>query len=236
MAISDCWARNGEVRLHYLSSASAAAPTLAPLVLVPGAFGVAEQFREEMPLHWPRRCVAVSLRGRGQSDAPEQGYSLADHATDLDAVVRDAHLEEYCLLAQSFGVPVALSHALSRPGAVKAMVLCDYAARYVTVPPEWVDRVLSSVPPVNAQPHVVRGLQRDSSAIELWERLDRLECPILIIRGGAGGLLSQEHIDLYLRHLRDARVIVFEDSGHDVRKPDYGRYMATVKDFLGAAG
>ena len=69
----DGWADNHGVRLHYLETGTASCSL--PLVFLPGTFGYAEDYIDEMSALAPRRCMAVSLRGRGRSDTPAVGYS-----------------------------------------------------------------------------------------------------------------------------------------------------------------
>jgi pimeloyl-ACP methyl ester carboxylesterase len=68
--ISDCWADNRGVRLHYLDSGRETSGGLVPVVFIPGAMGTAELYRHEIQSLAPRRRVAMSLRGCGKSEAP----------------------------------------------------------------------------------------------------------------------------------------------------------------------
>ena len=79
----------------------------------------------------------------------------------------------------------------------------------------------------------VRGIQRDSADIPLWDRLDKIECPVLAIAGGRpDALLKPEGLEMHRQHLRDGEVIVFIDSGHNPSRPDYGRFIRTLENFL----
>ena len=73
------WLKNGSVRLHYVESGWDSPTNLTPVVYVHSGFGTAEVFIPEMKALSPRRCVSCSLRGRGNSDAPETGYSFDDN-------------------------------------------------------------------------------------------------------------------------------------------------------------
>ena len=65
MPIEERWVRNGAVRLHCLEQESDAA--LTPFLIVPGTFGVAEDYVQVMEALAPRRCIGVSLH---DADAP----------------------------------------------------------------------------------------------------------------------------------------------------------------------
>ncbi|MGM9948607.1 MAG: alpha/beta fold hydrolase, partial [Lysinibacillus sp.] len=72
---------------------------LMPLLYIPGALNDAEQALEMLDAFYPRKRVAISLRGRGKSEAPQSGYSLDDHASDIEAAVDAGGLADYCLMA-----------------------------------------------------------------------------------------------------------------------------------------
>jgi lipase len=69
--------------------------------------------------------VGVDLRGRGDSDKPESGYSLEAHATDVARVLDYLDLESAVLAGHSMGGFVALKTALTFPERVRALVLLD---------------------------------------------------------------------------------------------------------------
>src|ERR671918_896876 len=72
-----------------------------------------------------RGLVGVDLRGRGDSDKPESGYSLQAHAADVVRVLDHLGLESAVLAGHSMGGFVALKTALMFPDRVRAIVLLD---------------------------------------------------------------------------------------------------------------
>ena len=69
--------------------------------------------------------VGVDLRGRGDSDKPESGYSLEAHAADVVRVLDHLGLQRAVLAGHSMGGFVALKTALTFPERVRALVLLD---------------------------------------------------------------------------------------------------------------
>jgi lipase len=69
--------------------------------------------------------VGVDLRGRGNSDKPELGYSLEAHAADVVRVLDHLGLRNAVLAGHSMGGFVALKTALMFPERVRAIVLLD---------------------------------------------------------------------------------------------------------------
>jgi lipase len=72
-----------------------------------------------------RGLVGVDLRGRGDSDKPESGYSLEAHAADVVRVLDHLGLQRAVLAGHSMGGFVALKTALTFPERVRALVLLD---------------------------------------------------------------------------------------------------------------
>src|SRR5215211_2741198 len=69
--------------------------------------------------------VGVDLRGRGDSDKPDSGYGLEEHASDVVRVLDHLGLESAVLVGHSMGAFVALKTALMFPARVRALVLLD---------------------------------------------------------------------------------------------------------------
>ncbi|MDP9355522.1 MAG: alpha/beta hydrolase [Chloroflexota bacterium] len=228
----EAWAESRGARIHYLDSGGSDTPDFTPLVYIPGGLGSAEEFRSEMAVLAPRRCLSISLRGRGKSDAPNAGYSFDHHVTDIESVIDQSGLGHCCLMAYSMSVPYAIAYAARHPRRLSGLIIIDYPARYPAIPPEWADQVIGASPE-GPRPQAVRGVQRESGEVLLWDRLSEIGCPTLVLRGGKpGSLLTAEATDMYRRLLDDVRIVVFEESGHELWVPDYGRFMRTIADFL----
>jgi lipase len=84
------------------------------------AFNAAARYLETS-----RGLVGVDLRGRGDSDKPESGYSLQAHAADVVRVLDHLGLESAVLAGHSMGGFVALKTALMFPERVRALILLD---------------------------------------------------------------------------------------------------------------
>ncbi len=234
---ADRWAENGKVRIHYLQS-GLAAPGVAPLVLVPGVAGWADDYAWAMDELAPRKCVALTLRGRGKSDTPQRGYSLADHIGDIEAVVLEMELGRFCLYGHSRSVSYVVQFALLHSELVAGLVLADYPAVHTKLPEGWPAWFLGTSylgKPVSERmrPEAVRALQQESEPVSLWERLGSISCPVLVMRGALeGSLLKPADVDEYRRKLQDVTVATFNGAGHNVWEPDSTRFTATLREFL----
>jgi pimeloyl-ACP methyl ester carboxylesterase len=233
MAIKQCLALNGKVRLRYLDSGSESDHSPVPLVFVPGMLGNAEQFLDEFAQFAPRRCLSVSLRGRGKSDAPARNYNFFHHVSDLATIITWSKAAPCCLMGHSVGAAYALGYAVGHPDQLKGVIVLDYPARYPAFPPAWTERALASGSVPKERARVLHRLQLESSEVLLWEKLPQLTCPVLVIRGEQeGALLDAAGAARYQTMLPQARIEVFADSVHAPWEPDYGRFITTIKAFL----
>jgi pimeloyl-ACP methyl ester carboxylesterase len=71
------------------------------------------------------RLIAYDLRGRGDSDKPEKGYSLESHGEDLERLLDHYGLDRAVVMGHSLGAKIALRFAAKHPGRVSKLVLFD---------------------------------------------------------------------------------------------------------------
>jgi pimeloyl-ACP methyl ester carboxylesterase len=67
--------------------------------------------------------IAVDLRGWGQSEKPEDGYTLASLADDVEALIKDKGLADFVLVGHSMGGKVAQLLASRNPAGLRGLVL-----------------------------------------------------------------------------------------------------------------
>ena len=71
------------------------------------------------------RLIAYDLRGRGESEKPDKGYSLALHGDDLEGLLDHFGLKKAVLIGHSLGAHIAVRFAATRPQRVAKLVLID---------------------------------------------------------------------------------------------------------------
>lgn len=83
------------------------------------------------------RTIAIDHRGWGQSDAPAEGYGLADMADDAHGVIAALDLKRYILVGHSMGGKVAQLMASHRPeGLVGLVLVAPSPPQPLAMPPE----------------------------------------------------------------------------------------------------
>ena len=71
------------------------------------------------------RVTAFDLRGHGYSDVPRDGYTSADQAGDVLAIMDGLGIERAALVGHSFGAVIATHAAVLYPGRIDGLVLSD---------------------------------------------------------------------------------------------------------------
>ena len=85
-------------------------------------------WREQMERLEGFQRIAPDLRGMGQSDAPDLGYSMSIYAADLAALLDVLGVDEVILCGLSMGGYVALEFLRQRRSRVRGLVLMDTRA------------------------------------------------------------------------------------------------------------
>lgn len=86
------------------------------------------------------RTVRYDKRGHGLSDAPAGLHGLAEHTRDLHLLLERFEVAPAVVVGVSVGGMIAMDLASRHPDAVRALVLCDTAARIGT-PEFWRSRM-----------------------------------------------------------------------------------------------
>lgn len=121
----DHYERVNGVRIHYLDRDGGE----PPIVMLPGLSANAHAFDGLAAAGLsPRfRTIALDLRGRGESDKPDTGYTLSDHAADVVALLDHLEIERATILGHSFGGLLTVYLGVKYPHRVARLVFLDVA-------------------------------------------------------------------------------------------------------------
>jgi pimeloyl-ACP methyl ester carboxylesterase len=228
---------NAGVQLHVLDNRRTDA-SLPTVLAVPGMGEYADEYVWLLDALGDRRVVVVDVRGRGRSDVPESGYTWEHHIGDLRAVVEALAIDRPIVVAFSRGSSYGLGYALTYPSEVRGLVVGDYFARHVGLPPAIADQQLQSkirgtTIANRMSEHAVRQVVAESREVPLWDRLVELQCPVLVIRGGRrSALLGDELAAQWRQSLPSVQMEIIADAGHDLWSRDVDAYLAVLMPFL----
>lgn len=239
MAIKNKWVSNKGTYIHFIDNYDLKSNEELPFIIVPGLSESAEDYIPLMKLLFPRRCIAITLRGRGESDSPQEGYTLEDHISDIESVITYLNLNEFILMGFSRGVSYTLGYAFKNLKLIKGLVIGDYPAIHSKLPEGWVE-YFSTLSPWRGKAlsdrmkeHSLYGLQRESEQFLFWDKLYSIHCPVLVIRGGKeGSALSKDNARRYLEEIPNARLEVFEESAHNIFEPNIDKVVDTLEEFF----
>jgi len=115
----------GEIAFHYVKWGEQG----SPIVCVHGLTANASFFQALADkLARDHQLFAYDLRGRGDSDKPEHGYSVPIHAADLARLIDALGLERPIVIGHSLGALIALYFAAHYPEKLSKLVLVDAGA------------------------------------------------------------------------------------------------------------
>ena len=124
---------NDGYKLRYQAAGSG-----KPLVCIPGWSQTAAQFKHQLSgLSEQYRVIAVDMRGHGESDKPDHGYTIHRFAKDVHDLLADLSLGDVTLMGHSMGCSVIWAYwELYGPERLSKLVLVDQMP-FITSNPAW---------------------------------------------------------------------------------------------------
>jgi pimeloyl-ACP methyl ester carboxylesterase len=126
LKMKNCFINSNNIKLHYLEF-EGEQPTI---IFMHGLTANAHSFDGLIAagLSSAFNILSVDLRGRGESDAPDSGYTMKEHADDIIGLMDALKIEKVILAGHSFGGFLALYLAKFFPARVDKLILMDAAA------------------------------------------------------------------------------------------------------------
>lgn len=231
---------NGSVAIHTLESGSATSGM--PSLLVIG--GVWEPAERAIPVlsGLSSHAIALSLRGRGLSSTPLNGYDVGSHLSDIEAVVKYYDLHDYCVLGFSRGASYALGWSLEHQREMRGLILVDQPPMYVKPNSEYVNFwscfVYQGVPILNfMRLAALQGMARDSEDIDYSSRLSKLQITVKLFAGKNKEAkipsdISDKDMQTYQKSIPGLEVVEFQKSGHMIPDEEQAKYIEEIQLFL----
>ena len=241
-------------------------PDAQPLLLLHAWGESFESFDRLAPLLAGFRIYAPDLRGQGDADKPEDGYSLAEQAADVAAILDALEVPRAFVLGSSSGGYVAQALAAGHPERVAALVLVG-APLSLRGRPAFADEVESLVDPVGAAwvresftwfpllhevpawfiddrvddgtrmpAHVWRAILKGLCEAAPPTESGTIAAPTLVLWGGHDHLLSLADEQALAARIAGSVLKVYPDTGHLVLWECPERVAADTTDFLRSVG
>jgi len=122
------FARLNDVTLHYQMIG---APSAAPLIVFVNSLGTDFRIWRDVivRLAGDFSILLYDMRGHGLSDVGQTPYRMEDHADDLAALLDHIEATNAIVCGVSVGGQIAQGLYQNRPDLVRALILCDTAAK-----------------------------------------------------------------------------------------------------------
>lgn len=112
----------GDLTFHYVRWGEQGPPLVCVHGLTANAFCF-QALADRLSQHY--RVFAYDLRGRGDSDKPEEGYGIPTHAADLAEIIDALELERPVIVGHSLGAMIGVFFAASYSDKLSRLVLLD---------------------------------------------------------------------------------------------------------------
>ncbi|HWZ18050.1 MAG TPA: alpha/beta hydrolase [Ktedonobacteraceae bacterium] len=123
----------GDLTFHYVQWGKQGSPIIFIHGLTANAFSFQALADDLANNH---RVFAYDLRGRGDSDKPENGYSIPFHAADLAELIDELELDRPIVAGHSLGALIGLYFAVHYPEKLSKLILIDAGAPFEWKTPE----------------------------------------------------------------------------------------------------
>lgn len=223
--------QNGNVTISYISVNSNLGGT--PIIIIPGAINSADEVYSALQGHLDQYHIIISLRGRGESSSPETGYSLADQASDINAVIESENLQSVVIFGHSLGSTIGIKAASTIPEKVKGFLMGDFPPFYPPYSEQWAEHVMSFGDGLDITRSAVFGIAKDAEYTDVSKELNELQCNVLAIRAsGENTLLRQEDAEKLKEICPNCEVTVLEESGHELMNDNPKGLAAILKEYM----
>jgi pimeloyl-ACP methyl ester carboxylesterase len=180
------------------------------------------------------RVFAYDLRGRGDSDKPETGYSIPIHARDLAGIIDALELERPVAVGHSLGAFIALQFAVEYPEKLRKLVLIDAGGRIpwnsVEEQPAWLTASLARLgTPVASFPEYQQRFKMAPFLGPYWNEYVDIYLDHDVYRNSDGSVISKG----YPAGIREDQMFYFDPQ---YQQPEVFWPKVTVPTLLLRAG
>ena len=183
------------------------------------------------------RRIAPDLRGMGQSDAPDLGYSIKTYAADLAALLDTLGVDEVVVCGLSMGGYIAFEFLRQWRSRVRGLVLMDTRAQADDADGRRARDAMAAMARESGADAVADtllakmlapGTLRDQSQLAERVRAMMARTPVAGIAGALAAMRDRPGSETLLPTLADIPTLVLVGEADVLTPPDQAREMAQV--------
>lgn len=238
-------------RLHYIDTGG----DKTPVLLVHGLLGTASQ---EFPtvIEWLKddyRVIGITLRGYGYSEPKPKTFPTAFYdvdAKDIVAFIEALNLPKCHLIGYSDGGEAALiaaGYASDKLLSVTSIGATGYMAPWIrdrvgVYPGDWVSEETIRLHGITDIKDLTRQWTDsfqgmiDAGGDLSMRNAHKISCPVLMLLGDGDRLNPSDAAEIYIEKVKDGRLVVVPDCGHNVFVQKWDTFKAEVGAHLKRAG
>jgi len=210
------------------------------------------------------RVIALDAPGHCKSHPPVGGLftSITQHAEFNEAFMSALGLQRPALIGCSFAGNQVLELAARRPGAYSAIVSSEGADYTPTVSDfflemmrtdghqivdAWCQSMIGDRTPADRRDDVIWQIQRNPAEVmvsdligyghfDKRDDMHRISDPVLLLRGDADWLVSQEQVQATASRIAGSQIAVLTGTGHYPMIENPVEFNHTVRNFLADVG
>lgn len=190
-------------------------PGGTPLIFIPGAIVGADSIFASIKECINFYCIIISIRGRGKSGKPVNGYTIEDQVSDIAAVINAEIIKELYIVGHSVGAGLAAAYTIKYPEKIRGLILADYPPAYPAFPEQWGNRIREHF--IDMDENFINELIKDSLKTDFTDDLIKMKFKKLLLKGSnENSLLKSEKANHVCQKLLDAQLIIIENCGHEI--------------------
>lgn len=196
-------------------------PDKPTVLFLPGMLGSAPLYQREIEQDWKDySCIAMTFRGRGRRPAPPSGFSLSDHASDLNAVIKHCSLKNLYVVAHSRSVSYLLGwfkyFSQSQNVNIIGVAFLDHPPFHFPISDEWVKNVTSTAQDRNISLKTLQNIKSEAQFEDLTGIAMAIQCPTLWVTGTETDcMLTEEDVRTYASHSIVGSFHIERGMGHE---------------------
>ncbi len=193
------------------------------------------------------KVIIPDLPGFGQSDKPPRAWNLDDYCDFIEEFVKVLNLENFSLLAHSFGGALAVKCSLKIPEKIDKLFLVSAAcfrrkslkvkllkfiSKFFKIKTPFLKKFFYRKSDYLSTEGVMRDTYLKIIAEDLSDILSQIQMPTIIIWGEKDNITPIKQAYLIKSKIKDSKLEILPSTGHNLNLNAQQRLVEIVKQYI----